>query len=181
MRARACLIGVGLLALAGCGQEAPAEPADIPPPTFADMPAASAGGACELLDFAAVRAAVGVPFDVSGATAVQGTRSCVLRSAAGALPDLALSVAETEADPAIFRATAVPRGGRKLDGLGQAAYQTTSAPAKGRPATAEVGWLSQDHQLFTVRYSGTPTDDRAATERLIPGLVSLAKQIDARS
>ncbi|ASW54150.1 hypothetical protein [Plantactinospora sp. KBS50] len=180
MRTRASLIGAGLLALAGCGNDGSAEPAAVPPPTTVNMPAASAGGACELLDFASAAKAVGVSFDVSGATEVNGTQSCVLRSQQAQAPDLTLSISKTKADVAIFKQEAVPRGGTSLSGLGRAAYRSVSAPAKGKAATAEVGWLSKDGRLVTVRYSGAPEDDQDSAEELVPGLVELAKKIDSR-
>jgi hypothetical protein len=181
VRAYACLVGAGLLAVAGCGQrDAPAEPLDVPPPAAVDMPAASAGGACELLDFDSVSKAVGVSFNVSGATEVDGTQSCVLRSTEARLPDLELSVSPVKVDVAVFRESAVPHGARTVSKLGRAAYQAAAAPAKGKPATAEVGWLSKDGRLVTVRYSGAPEVDKSAAEDLLPGLVTLAKTIDGR-
>lgn len=179
MRARFCLIGAGVLVLTGCGQGAAARPLADPTPVVVDFPASSAGGACELIEYPMVERAVGARFNVSAATELDGTESCVLRDEKVALPDLALSVTPTAADPAIFKQEAVPSGGQSVPGLGKSAYRLTSAPAKGKPAVAEVGWLSGDGRLITLHYTCASGANRAVADALAPKLVALAKLIEA--
>src|SRR5206468_11931962 len=110
---RAALVGVTLLlSAAGCGASAAGAPAAMhsPAATSSPLPAEVAGGACYLLNFEQVSAALGVTFDVSAASSVGETYTCVLRQVAGALPDLALSVSPTMADPKLFGSMVTPKG-----------------------------------------------------------------------
>ena len=182
MRARLCLIGAGLLMLAGCGADSdenrPAVPA---PPAAVDLPASAPGGACELLDYPVIEEITGARFDVSAASRLRDTRTCVVRAEEVARPDLALSVTDTSAAVADFKADVVPSGGSALSGLGKAAYRLTVAPAKGAGPAVEIGWLSGKGQLIILRYGFAPGQSKADADEFAPKLLALAKKIDAQA
>lgn len=180
MRARlCCLIGAGLVVLTGCGDNRPPEVPAGQPPAAIDLPAASAGGACALLDFPVIEQTTGTHFDVSAASRAKDTQSCVVRSEQLDYPDLTLSVTDTSADVSIFKADVVPSGAKSVSGLGKAAYRLTAGPQKGAGPAAEVGWLSDDGRLIVLRYAFASGQDRAAADGLGEKLVDLAKKIDA--
>jgi hypothetical protein len=177
VRGRLCLIGAGLLTLSGCG-EAAATARPAPAPVVVDLPAASAGGACALLDYAVIERATGARFDVSAASRHRQTYSCVLRTEEADHPDLALSVTETSADASVFKADVVPSGGQTVTGLGKAAYRQTVSPGKNVGAAVEVGWLSADGRLVSLRYTFAAGQDRAVADAFATKLIALAKKID---
>lgn len=168
-------------ALAGCGEDQPTKPTAIPVPPVVDLPASSAGGACQLLDYALIEETTGGVFDVAAASASNGAQSCVIRSETARHPELSLSVTKTTADAATFKEELVPAGGKTVSGLGKAAYRATLAPAKGHGAAAEIGWLTGDGRLLNLRYVLTTDEDRKAADALAGKLVTLAKRIDASS
>ena len=180
MRGRLCLIGAGLLMLAGCGEDA-APRADAAVPRVVQLPASAAGGACQLLDYPMIEQATGTLFDVSAASRHGKTNTCVVRAESADRPDLALSVTPTSADAAIFADEVVPSGGKSVKGLGKAAYRSTVAPVKGSGAGVEIGWLTGDGRLVNLRYTFATGQDRAAAEAFASKLVVLAKKIDTSS
>lgn len=187
MRRRAARLGAGIsivlaaTALAGCGEDQPETSTAIPVPPVVDLPASSAGGACQLLDYATIAETTGGVFDVAAASASGGSQSCVIRSETARHPELSLSVTKTTADVSVFKEELVPAGGKTVSGLGKAAYRTTLAPAKGHGAAAEIGWLTGDGRLLNLRYVLTTGEDRAAADTVAGKLVALAKQIDVSS
>lgn len=180
MRGRLCLIGAGLLMLAGCADE-PARQPSLPAPEVVRLPAASAGGACQLVDYPTIEEVTGVRFDVSAASRHDKTDTCVLRGEDADGPELALSVSPTTADAAIFADEVVPRGGKTVKGLGKAAYRVAVKPAKNTGPGLEVGWLTGDKRLASLHYTFPEGEDQAAAEEFADKLVALAKKIDTSS
>ncbi len=189
MLGRVCGVAVGLaLLLAGTActgsaagaPHAPhsAHPAESP----TREPAEAAGGACLLLSFEQVTAAIGVDFGVSAASNSGDTYTCVLRRVDTPLPDLALSVSPTQADTGVFGTSVVPKGAASVSDLGKVGYSRTLTPsATGAGPGAEIGWLSGNQRLMLLRYRtppGTPAGDATA---LIPKLVALARKVDQAS
>lgn len=165
--------------LTGCGEDG-AERAEIPPPRVVDLPASVAGGACQLLDYPVIEETTGVRFDVSAAGTHSGSQTCVLRSETAERPELALSVSKTKTsvDAALFKEEMVPGGGKAVSGLGKAAYRATLAPADDHGAGVEVGWLSSDGRLLSLRYVFPAGEDRATADAFAAKVVELAKTID---
>ena len=76
---------------AGCATEpepAQAEAKMRPAPVRTTWPASVAGGACQLLDYAAIEKALGVRFDVAAARHQGKTETCVVQAETQSLPDL---------------------------------------------------------------------------------------------
>jgi hypothetical protein len=166
---------------AGCATEpepAQAEAKMRPAPVRTTWPASVAGGACRLLDYAAIEKAVGVRFDVAAARHQGKTETCVVQAEAQSLPDLSLAVTVTTADVQIFRDEVVPADSSAVKGLGAAAYKVTLAPTKSAGAVVEVGWLSKSKRLMTLRYTTAAGGDKKSATALTPKLVALAKQVD---
>ncbi|WP_428961356.1 hypothetical protein [Micromonospora fluostatini] len=171
-----CAAAVVLLA-SGCAKEN--EPVALP--AMAPVPngavAASAGGACGMLDFAVIEEHAGVRFDVAAASERGDSHTCVLRVGRESLPELTLSVSKTSLDKAAFTADMVPDKAEKVAGLGQEAYRrTVAASGKNGPA-AEVGWLADESRLAVLHYTLPPDTERAAAEELTGKLADLAKTI----
>jgi hypothetical protein len=180
---RVWVVAAGLLALAGCADQAAATPPAVPPtPRLTNWPAAAAaGGACRLLDYPIIEQVTGARFDVSAATVSKKTYTCVVQAQTASRPDLALSVTATTADASIFADEMVPKGAKRVKGLGKVAYQLTLAPGKGYGAGVEVGWLSGDGRLICLRYTFAAGHDKAAAGAFAPKLIALAKKIDKSS
>lgn len=160
-----------LLAASGCTRAA-AEPPRSVAPVATQWPASVAGGACQLLDYDGIADALGVRFDVAAASRQGDTYTCVVQRGEANRPDLTLAVTETTADAAIFRSTMVPKGAQAVSGLGKAAYRArVSGPG------VEVGWLSGDGRLITLRYAAV----RGGQPIAVDGLVALAKKVDKSS
>lgn len=178
------LLGLAAVALvgatAGCAAEAaPAAPARAVPLRSTSFPAATAGGACRLLDYAVIEKALGARFDVAASSRDGETRACAVQAEKDPLPDLVLAISPTKVDAAIFRSEVVPDGGKAVKGLGSAAYQLTVAKVRGAGPAAEVGWLSKDGRLITVRFTFAAGKKTPSATAIMPKLVGLAKQIDA--
>ncbi|AVT30628.1 hypothetical protein C6361_15375 [Plantactinospora sp. BC1] len=169
-----------MLLLAGCAEEAAPQSAG-PAPKVVRLPASAAGGACQLLEYPAVEQAIGARFEVAAASRHGKTDTCVLRGEAEARPELALSVTPTTADASIFADEVVPSGGKSVKGLGKAAYRATTAPAKSTGSTVEVGWLTGNGRLVSLRFTFPTGEDRAEADALAPKLINLAKKIDTSS
>jgi hypothetical protein len=170
--------------IGGCGQASAHGPDPVPalvPLSDGEPPAvaATAGGACELLDFGVVAQALGARFDVAAATQQGQSYTCVLQASGASLPDLVLSVSRTAADAAVFGDTVRPDGAHSLKGLGKAAYRMTFSAKAGHGPAVEVGWLSGDGRLITLRYTLSKGVTKAAAVALEPKLITLAKQLDA--
>jgi len=179
VRRRLCFLGAGLVMLSGCGGEDPAPQSLGPAPKVVRLPASAAGGACQLLDYPVIAQVIGTQFDVSAASRHGRTDTCVLRAEAAARPELALSVTPTTADADIFADEVVPSGGKSVKGLGKAAYRSTVAGNSG--IVVEIGWLTGDKRLVSLRYTFPAGQDRAAADAATTKLVALAKKIDTSS
>ena len=171
-----------LLAMAGCAGPAAGSPraptSANPVPSATREPAEDAGGACLLLSFEQVDTVLGVAFGAAGASISGDTSTCVLRKVETPLPDLALSVSPTLADPTVFKASVAPKGSSAVPDLGKVAYSRPVPAAGGAGPGAEIGWLSGNQRLMVLRYRtppGTPAGDPTA---LLPKLVDLARKVD---
>jgi|HigsolmetaAR206D_1030411.scaffolds.fasta_scaffold04678_4 hypothetical protein len=181
MRGRLGLIGAGLLLLAGCGDDSAPPPATLPAPEVVRLPAAAAGGACQLLDYPVIEEAIGVRFEVSAASRHGKTDTCVARTEAAGGPELALAVSPTTADAGVFADEVVPRGGKSVKGLGKAAYRATIKAAKNSGPGVEVGWLTGNGRLVNLRYTFAKDGEQADLDEFAGKLVTLAKKIDTSS
>ncbi|MGW3604020.1 hypothetical protein [Micromonospora sp. NPDC005161] len=181
VRGRIVVAGLAGLLVSGCAAEA--EPVAVPPPApiAVDVPAASSGGACRLLDFTVIEQLVKVRFDVAAASERGDTFTCVVRAERAALPELTLSVTDTKIDKATFGADVVPDKATKVTGLGQQAYRRTIAAASGRGPVAEVGWLASEGRLATLSWTAASGAQRSAAEKLTGDLVALAKKVNTRA
>ncbi|MCX4473755.1 hypothetical protein OOK41_26200 [Micromonospora sp. NBC_01655] len=179
MRGRICLAGVAVLVVAGCAAQDP-EPVAVPraEPVVLDVPAASSGGACRLLDFAVIEEHTGERFDVAASSSRGDTHTCVVRAERVLLPELALTVSDTSIDVTGFTADVLPGGARKVGNLGRAGYRRTANAADGHGPVAEVGWLAAEGRLVTLRWTLPKGADRAAADELADRLVGLAKTVD---
>ncbi|MFB6394638.1 hypothetical protein [Polymorphospora lycopeni] len=181
MRARTGMIGMGLFLLAGCGSDAAAvPPPPAPPPVVTALPASVAGGACVLLDYAVIEETTGTRFTVAAAMEHQKTRTCVVQDEGASRPDLVLSLTATGADQGVFTSEMVPKGATTVKELGKGAYRSTTAPAGDDGAAAEVGWLTGEGRLVTLRYTFPVGPERSAADELAPKLVELARQVAPR-
>lgn len=132
-----------------------------------------------MLDYPSIEETTGVRFDVSAAGKHRDSSTCVLRSETAERPELALAVTKTSVDAAVFKEELTPRGGKAVSGLGKAAYRVTLAPGKEHGAGVEVGWLTSDGQMISLRYVFPAGEDRAAADAFAAKVVALAKTIDA--
>jgi hypothetical protein len=173
----AAALWVAAAGVVGCTKAA----AEAPPPTSpmaTQWPASVAGGACQLLDYATVEAAIKVRFDVAAASQQGKTFTCVVQHSDASRPDLMLAVTATTADPAVFRSTMVPDKAQSVSGLGKAAYKVRIAAGKTQGPGVEVGWLSADKRLISLRFTFPPGADQAEVDAMSTGLVNLAKKVD---
>jgi hypothetical protein len=174
LAAMACATTAGAT---GCTKAA-ADPPLPAAPVATEWPASVAGGACQLLDYATIEAAIQVRFDVAAASQQGKTYTCVVQHSDASRPDLMLAVTATTADPAIFRSTMVPDKAHSVSGLGRAAYRVRVAGGKTQGPAAEVGWLSADKRLLTLRFTFPPGAASAEADALASKLVDLAKKVD---
>lgn len=161
--------------------DAATPPTPAPAATRTVAPASAAGGACYLLTFADIQVTLGVRFDVAAASKQQKTSACVAQRAGASRPDLVLTATPTSADGAIFGAEVRPKGAAAVKNLGAAAYQRPLAPAGGGGPAAEVGWLTGNGRLLTLRFTYPPDADGAEAAAIMPKLIALAKKIDRSS
>jgi hypothetical protein len=190
VRSRVCALGVLALLLAGCGGEAGAPAAAGPAPSAASptptgikptrWPAALAGGACQLLDYAVVEGTIGIAFDVAAGGRQDATYTCVLQRTGVTVPDLSLAVSPTTATPTIFKSTVAPKGSAAVTGLGKAAYRAglPAAPKQNRGAGVEVGWLSGNNRIIVLRYTLPVDATSEAIAQVNTKLVELAAAVD---
>jgi hypothetical protein len=177
MLAGIAAVGV-LFSGAGCGGPAGATSSDPPSAPASRQPAAVAGGACQLLDYDVVAAAIGTNFAVAASGTAGATFTCVLEPSQGTLPDLSLAVTATEADPYVFRSSVVPKGATVIEDLGKVGYRLPVAAGGGAGPGLEIGWLSANQRLMVLRYRGANGAAGADLDALVPKLVDLAKKID---
>ncbi len=180
MRSRLIALGAAavLLALAGCTDEK-AEADALPPVQIVQLPAASAGGACILWDYAFIEQKIGVKFTIAASDQIDNTSTCVVQTEAADWPDLALSVVEsTKADAAMFTEELMPKKATKVKGLGKAGYRLVTKASGTHGPTVEIGWLSEAEQLQTLRFTFPKEAPRGAVDDLSPKLLDLAKAMD---
>ncbi|MEU7902090.1 hypothetical protein [Actinoplanes sp. NPDC049118] len=169
---------VALLAVAGCSDNR-GEAAGLPPVQIVQQPAASAGGACILWDYAFIEEKIGVRFSVAAADQVDDTSTCVVQTEREEWPYLALSVVEsTKADAELFSEELTPAKATKLKGLGKVGYRLVSKASGGHGPTVEIGWLSEAAQLQTLRFTFAKGAGGDEVSRLSPKLLALAKAMD---
>jgi hypothetical protein len=179
VRTRSVVLGVvAVLALAGC--EDRAEQASPPPPvTLVEQPAASAGGACILWDYAFIKEKIGVTFDVAASDQVDDTSTCVVQTVSADWPDLVLSVVEsTNADANLFFSDLMPPKASRLKGLGKAGYRLNTGSTTAHGPVIEIGWLSEAKQLQTLRFTFAKNTKPAELTAMNAKLFNLAKAMD---
>ncbi|MDI6097508.1 hypothetical protein QLQ12_02700 [Actinoplanes sp. NEAU-A12] len=182
MTTRLAVLGAAvLLALSGCTSP-PAEPAPVVPSAPADdlaeLPAASAGGACILWDYDFIEQKIGIRFAVAAADQVEDTSSCVVQTMNAAWPDLSLSVVETTtANAEVFLDERMPEKASKLTGLGGAGYRLNTNAAGEHGPTVEIGWLSEAKQLQTLRFTFPKGATAADVKDMNAKLLDLAKAL----
>ncbi|GAA2670621.1 MULTISPECIES: hypothetical protein [Actinoplanes] len=179
MRTGFAVLGVvALLAVSGCNEKEDV-PTKLPPVTVAQVPAASAGGACILWDWGFIEEKIGVQFGVAASDQVDDTSTCVVQTVSGSWPDLSVSVVEqTKADAKIFLAERMPKKAVKLKGLGKAAYRLNGAATGGHGPTVEIGWLSEAEQLQTLKFTFAKGASKATVTQMNAKLLDLAKAMD---
>jgi hypothetical protein len=180
VRSRAAAAALLLLAVAGCDQKDKSSADEaLPPVEAADQPAASAGGACILWDYAFIQDKVGVKFEVAASDQVDDTSTCVVQTVAADYPDLALSVVEsTQADAKLFNSDLKPDKATAVKGLGKAGYRLNTAASGAHGPVVEIGWLSEAKQLQTLRFTFAKTAKAADVTAMNTRLLDLAKAMD---
>ncbi|GAB1642393.1 hypothetical protein [Krasilnikovia sp. MM14-A1259] len=182
MRSRLAALGAGIVlcTLAGCSRAA-ADPGP-PPVQVVEQPAASAGGACILWDYAFIRDKIGVTFTVAGSDQVDDTSTCVVQTENGDYPNLALSVVEsTSADADVFLKDLMPAKATKVKGLGRAGYRLVSRGSGGHGPSIEISWLSQAAQLQTLKFTFPKDAKPDQVDQMSTRLVSLANAMNTTS
>ena len=145
-----------------------------PPPS----PAALAGGACLLLDYATVTKELGTTFDVAAAADSSGTYTCALQRSTGALPTLTLTITATDLTPLDFTTDVNPAGSKPVTGLGKIGYSIVLDSTSSAGPGVEVGWLSGNDRLILLRYVFAKSSSSADATAFVPKLVALAKLVD---
>src|SRR5690349_6501535 len=164
--------------MSGCVDQT-AEAEAVPPVRIVQVPAASAGGACILWDYAFIEEKIGVAFTGAASDQDDDTSTCVVQTETADWPDLALSVVEsTKADAAMFTKELMPANATKVTGLGKAGYRLVTKAAGKHGPTVEIGWLSEAKQLQTLRFTFPRGAQSDAVDDLSPRLLDLAKAMD---
>ncbi len=179
MRSRPIALGVAVaaLVLAGCTEKP--SPAALPPVQVVEPPAASAGGACVLWDYAFIEDRTGVRFTVAAGDQVDDTSTCVVQTETGAVPSLVLTVVDrTSADAELFTADLMPKKASKVKGLGQAGYRLVAPAGKGAGPSIEVGWLSEAQQLQSLKFTFAAGAAEEAVDDMTDRLVAMAKTME---
>jgi hypothetical protein len=174
-------LAVGFLpALSGCTSDGASGAGGPPPVPVVRAPAASAGGACVLVDYAEAERRLGVRFDVAAAGQADDTSTCIVQAEGASRPDLLLAIVErTPADVALYRSDLVPDRARSVQGIGRAGYRLVTAAADGAGPAAEVGWLTANRQLMTLRFTYPAGASKADADDMAGKLVALAKDLDS--
>jgi hypothetical protein len=180
VRKRAVLLGaVAVLTLTGCDSPENQAADALPPVETVEQPAASAGGACILWDYAFIREKIGVTFTVAASGQIDDTSTCVVQTVTGDWPDLTIAVVEsTKAAAKQFLADLKPAKATTLKGLGRAGYRLTSPASGTHGPTVEIGWLSEANQLQTLRFTFAPRPRPADVTAMNTKLFALAKAMD---
>ncbi|GIF05854.1 hypothetical protein [Actinoplanes siamensis] len=180
MRTVVAALGVvTLLAVAGCNEKDDAATVTLPPVEIAEAPAASAGGACILWDWAFIEQKIGVRFSVAASDQVDDTSTCVVQTMDGSWPDLSLSVVEqTTADAKVFLSDRMPKKSVQLRGLGKAGYRLNAAASGGHGPSVEIGWLSEAEQLQTLKFTFAKGASNSSVSQMNSRLLELAKAMD---
>jgi hypothetical protein len=178
VRSRLIALGAAAaLALTGCTEDAP--PTALPPVQVVEPPAASAGGACVLWDYAFIEDRTGVRFTVAAGDRVDDTSTCVVQTEVGPAPSLVLTVVDrTAADAALFTADLMPEKATRVKGLGRAGYRLVGKPGKGTGPSVEVGWLSEAQQLQSLKFTFAEGAAAGAVDDMTKRLVAMAKTMD---
>ena len=165
---------------AGCSGNANADSGGPTHPTGTPtrQPAALSGGACQLLDYDIIEAAIGVRFAVAAAATNAATFTCVVQPGDAGLPDLSLAVTATEADMSVFRSTVIPKGATTIEDLGKIGYRAGAPASAAAGPGLEVGWLSGNQRLMVLRYRSATGTAQGDVDAMAPKLVDLAKKID---
>jgi hypothetical protein len=182
VRSRTALLGaVALLTLAaaGCNNREKLDTDPLPAIQEVQQPAASAGGACILWDYAFIQEKIGITFDVAAADQVDDTSICVVQTVKAQWPDLSISVVEsTTATSKQFLDDLKPDKATTLKGLGQAGYRLNSTPSAGHGPVVEIGWLSEAKQLQTLRFTFAKTAKTDDVTDMNEKLLDLAKAMN---
>ncbi len=179
MRTRFVAIGatVAGLLLAGCTDK-PETPA-LPPVKVVEPPAASAGGACVLWDYAFIEDQIGVRFTVAAGQTVDKTSTCVVQTENGAASYLVYSVVDsTAADAELFTESITPAKATKVKGLGQAGYQLLGKATGGVGPSIEVTWLSEAEQMQSLKFTFAKGAPAGSVTDMSKRLVSMARTMD---
>ena len=173
---------VALLSTTACtDQSASANRAAPVPKPVSVAPAAAAGGACQLLDWDMIKAALGLTFAVAAAAQQGNTFTCVTQGRGASLPDLMLAVTATTADASVYTATVQPKGATAIPGVGKVAFGLITPAAADAGPGVEVGWLAGNSRIIDLRLrlagKATPADAQAALAKM----VDLAKKVDLSS
>jgi len=180
VRTRLFAIGAvaALLALTGCTAKRATVVIPSEPP-IVQQPAASAGGACILWDYPFIQQKIGVTFTVAAAGESDDTSTCVVQTATGDYPDLALAVVEsTTADGKLFLSTLKPKAASAVTGLGKAGYRLVTPASADRGPAIEIGWLSEAAQLQTLKFTFAAGASQASVNDMSAKLLVLAKAMD---
>jgi hypothetical protein len=180
VRSRLIAVALLLIAVAGCDKkDKGAAEGALPPVDFVEQPAASAGGACILWDYAFIKSKIGIKFEVAASDQVDDTSTCVVQTVAADYPDLALSVVEsTQADAKLFNSELKPAKSTAISGLGKAGYRLNTAASGTHGPVIELGWLSEAKQLQTLRFTFAKTAKAADVTAMNTKLLALAKAMD---
>lgn len=175
--AAAVAAAVAALALSGCTDKP--EPPAMPPVRVVEQPAASAGGACVLWDYAFIEDQIGVRFTVAAGQTVDKTSTCVVQTENGAVPFLAYSVVDsTAADAELFAESITPAKATKVKGLGQAGYQLLGKATKDLGPSIEITWLSEAEQMQSLKFTFATGAQADAVTDMSKRLMSMAKTMD---
>ena len=145
-------------------------------------PAAAAGGACQLLDWAMIKSSLGLTFAVAAAAQQGDTYTCVTQGRGASLPDLTLAVTATAVDASVYTSTVQPKGAAPVAGVGKVAFSLISpAAAAAAGPIVEIGWLAGNSRIIDLRLRLTKQETVAAATAMLPELVDLAKKVDLSS
>lgn len=140
--------------------------------------AAMAGGACLLLDFHVVNAALGTAFDVAASADASDTFTCDVQATAAAYPDLTLTVTATDLLPLDFTANVAPAGSLPVTKLGKIGYVLQIAATTKLGPAIEVGWLSGNDRLIIMRFTFAKSASAADATALKSKMLTLARVVD---
>jgi hypothetical protein len=150
----------------------------VPPSPFRSVPpAASAGGLCTKLDYAAVEKAIRVKFAAAAATGTPGHEQvCTLQPLGDSGLDLTLAVAPANLDAESFKLDYSPKDAKPVTGLGLAAYSQLVQGGQGSGPAGEIGWLTKP-AVYTLTFTTPPGSPPNTAAGSIPGLIAIAKAV----